>query len=248
MTMTISADHATKYATTLISQKTSEALGKFQDAYIAYLASVIFLCGLEKSKDSDSDSALHSLFEKYESNLGTAIRSTPRFYFHAQLFISMISSLELFFQEAISGVLQAYPKKVGSVQFKLSEILDAGTTDELILRAAEEYIMKLMYKKPLEYLEEITRTLSIDSASIRPFWPTFIEAKARRDLGMHNGWKCNSTYIRKLEETGITSSFQVGDDTFPYDDTYMNGVGHALSEISKAIYVELGRVYKFESM
>jgi hypothetical protein len=155
----------------------------------------------------------------------------------------MISSLELFFQEAISGVLQAYPKKIGSVQFKLSQILDAGTTDELISRAAEEYIIKLMYKKPLEYLEEITRLLSIHSASILPFWPTFIEAKARRDLGMHNGWKCNSTYIRKLEESGIPCSFQVGDDTFPYDDTYMNGVGNALEEISKAIFKELDRVY-----
>jgi hypothetical protein len=243
MTMTISADHATKDATALIALKTFEARRKFQDAYIAYLASVIFLCDLEKSKDSDSDSALHSLFEKYESNLGTAIRSTPRFYFHAQLFISMISSLELFFQEAISGVLQAYPKKIGSVQFKLSQILDAGTTDELISRAAEEYIIKLMYKKPLEYLEEITRLLSINSASILPFWPTFIEAKARRDLGMHNGWVCNSTYIRKLEESGIPCSFQVGDDTFPYDDTYMNGVGNALDEISKAIFKELDRVY-----
>ena len=194
--------------------KTFAARNKFQDVYLAYLASVLFLLRLEKEKNTDA--RIKEVYDSYETSLQSAVKVTPRSYFHAQLFLSILSSLELFFQEVVSAVLKAFPKKIGSAQFKLSEILDAESTDDLVTRAAEEHIVKLMYRKPLEYLDEITNILSIDSKELSIYWPIFIEAKARRDLGnTHNGWRCNSTYIQKLKEAEISSKLQVGDDDIP---------------------------------
>lgn len=42
-----------------------------------------------------------------------------------------------------------------------------------------------MYKKLLEYLNELCETLSIEALLIEKDWPKCIKGKARRDLGVH---------------------------------------------------------------
>jgi hypothetical protein len=228
----------------IINKTILQARSNFQDTYIIHLASVLFLSRLEVARPADP--AIETIFERFRNDIKQCADldlSTPQHRFQALLFVSLISALELFFQEIITVIITAYPKKIGSAQFRLSEILDAGSTDELVSHAAEEYTMKLMYKKPFEYLDEISNILSIDSSAVRPFWPAFIEAKARRDLGIHNGWRCNSTYIRKLLEAGISSSLQIGEDAFPSDSDYMNDVANALNNISRAITTALVEKY-----
>ena len=57
-------------------------------------------------------------------------------------------------------MIAEYPKKLGITQFTLSEILDAASPDELLIKAGELYLNKVMYKKPLEYLRDINPTAS----------------------------------------------------------------------------------------
>lgn len=52
-------------------------------------------------------------------------------------------------------------------------------------------------------MAELGKILSINTNEFAIDWKYFIEAKARRDLGVHNGWKINDTYIRKVKEIGI---------------------------------------------
>jgi hypothetical protein len=161
--------------------------------------------------------------------------ATPYLFFVERSFVSLISAFELFLQDVMSIVILINPKKVGQVEFKLSEILDASGTNELVRRGIDATLNKLMYKKPKEYLAEVASLLSIDLAPLEEKWPTFVEAKARRDLGVHNGWKCNQIYIRKVSEVGLPSTYVDGQSAFPVEREYLNGVGGALMELAELV-------------
>jgi len=88
-----------------------------------------------------------------------------------------------------------------------------------------------MYKKPMEYLESICEVLSIEKNTITKEWPNYIEAKSRRDLGVHNGWVCNSTYLRKVHEAKIETEAKEGDSMLPTYDGYVKELLTSLSNI-----------------
>ena len=96
-----------------------------------------------------------------------------------------------------------------------------------------------MYEKPLDYLAKISSLLSINEKSLQPLWQTFIEAKARRDLGLHNGWECNAIYLRKVSEANLTTKFVLGESTLPKVKEYITPMGKALSELAKLLYKEI---------
>jgi len=147
----------------------------------------------------------------------------------------LVAAFEYFLQDVLTLIIKVNPKKVGQTEFKLSEILDSAGPDELVRRGIEATLNKLMYKKPLEYLSEIVSLLSISEAPLKAEWPVFVEAKARRDLGVHNGWKCNSTYLRKVTEAGLTPTFTEGEITFPPEDGYFDKVMAALPKLARLI-------------
>jgi hypothetical protein len=156
-------------------------------------------------------------------------------YLLARLFIAYISSFEVFLQEIATHVIRAHPKKVGSSQFKLEDLLNASSADELIERAIEEHMNRLMYKRPMEYLSEYCDLISIDRLSLEKLWPTFVEAKARRDLGVHANWRCNTTYLRKVKEAGVTPSGRIGDFLAPKFGKYLDEVSDAMLEMAEII-------------
>jgi hypothetical protein len=140
-------------------------------------------------------------------------------YFAGTMLFNLITEVELYFTETIKAILVAYPKKLGSTQFKLSEIVQKPQ-EEVVLMAAERHLNSLMYKKPNEYLSELCEIMSIESAGVKPHWPPFIEAKARRDLGIHNNWIVNETYIRKMADSGIETTASKGSMLCP-DHSYV---------------------------
>lgn len=42
--------------------------------------------------------------------------------------------------------------------------------------------------------------MSIELGILDRIWPIYIEMKARRDLGVHNGWIKNRVYEKKVSE------------------------------------------------
>lgn len=156
---------------------------------------------MEVGRASKLDIGLSNQLKDLDSRL-TKYSMNHIDYFASLLFISLISAFEAFLVDILKAVIVTYPTKVGSTQFKLTEIINL-TKDELILSAVEDYLNKIMYKRPLEYLSDISNILSIDSSLLEKQWLVYIEAKARRDLGVHNSWKINEVYIRKIVEVGL---------------------------------------------
>jgi hypothetical protein len=139
-------------------------------------------------------------------------------YFACTHIIILVSEVEHFFAHAVSASLRLYPEKMGGQAFKLSEIISASSTDELIDRAAKATFNSLMYEKPLDYVRKLAEILSIDSARLEELWPTFVELKARRDLGVHNNWIVNEIYLRKLKEAKVQTTLKLGESATPDDD------------------------------
>jgi hypothetical protein len=214
--------------------------------YIAFLQqSVHFAAGMSFLQFSrvaalkQPKSPLGTEYKRLEEALAPN-QLTPIQFFAGQLFVARIASFEVFLQETAALVIRKNPKKVGAVTFALSELLDAGGTESLIQRAAEEALNKLMYKKPLDYLNSLCDLLSIDPDRLSPSWAIFIEAKARRDLGLHNAWRCNQTYLRKLEEAGLRGVVEAGDSMYPTDKEYLDEISHSLdslaTEVTKLVF------------
>jgi hypothetical protein len=213
-----------------------EALKKFSREHKAFISARIYLNDMHIG----ALSGLATIRESHES-FATTIQpdyATPHDYMVARLFISHIAAFELFTQDIVEYVIRKYPKKIGTITFALSDILDTENTDELIQRAIEEYLNKLMYKKPLEYLNDICGLLSISEAPLLEGWKVFIEAKARRDIGIHNGWVCNRIYLRKLLEAKIQSAAQLGQNIFPTEKKYITDTPDKIYDLAVTI-VEL---------
>jgi hypothetical protein len=160
---------------------------------------------------------------------------TPIQFFVAQLFVAHVVSLEVFLQETVALETRMNPEKVSLATFALSELLDAGGREALIQRAAEQVLYPFMFKKSLDYLNSLCDFLSIDPDRVSPSWAIFIEAKARRDLVLHNAWRCNQACLRRLEEASLCEFVEVGDSMDPTDKKYLDKISHSLIWLATAV-------------
>lgn len=111
----------------------------------------------------------------------------------SQSLILIISEAESFFQEALIEVICLHPEKINAL----------GTIESEIRLIAKKYTDKLFRKSPTEYKKELLTLLSADENILDDLWPQFVEAKARRDLGVHNRWATNEAYRRKIKGVGL---------------------------------------------
>ena len=211
-------------ATVAALERVLSRIVSLQDAYI------VVLMAMKRALKGDDE--LKKNLESLKENLGPTEMEVEH-YFLSILFVDLISEIEIFFSYVIKAVIGKHPKKIGSMSFKLNEIIDAESIEDLTEQAADEYLNKLMYKKPMEYLASICELLSIDKDTLTESWKVYVEAKARRDLGVHNRWACNSTYLRKLEDAGIQTTAVIGKSMFPKYDDYVKDLPHTAKRASK---------------
>lgn len=216
--------------------------GKFHDEHIAFSVACRFVSASAKSARLGNE-LLAEEFAYFSDKVRPRYRS-PEDYLIAHLFVGHISSFELFLQELITVVVRKHPQKIGTYQLRLSDVLRAADQEELVFRVAEDVIRKFSYKKPSEYLHDVCEILSADPRLVEDDWKVFIEAKARRDLGVHAGWICNDTYLRKLAEGKVACELLVGDLAAPTDYKYLQVVFDALYRVSNALYAQVREKYR----
>jgi len=179
---------------------------------------------------TERDQSLKNFFGTLDEGLSSHKDIKPTNYFHGMLLVNYISCLEYFFVELIRVVLKLHPNKVGKdITLSLNEIFQRSK-DEMIELALDKYINKLMYKKPKEYLKDLCAVLTIDPDPLEASWSIFIEAKSRRDLGIHNNWAVNELYISKNKEAGNEVEYSLGELAFP-DGEYTMNLFNSLKEL-----------------
>ena len=202
-----------------IIEATMAAMDDFHKSHCAYIQSINYILETEKASREGAEGIRRSSdkLNEYTKVFGMS----PIQYLKGSLFFSQITAIEIFFQRVVKSIVREHPKKLGSIQFKLNQILDAGSIKEVVDQAIDEYLNRLMYKKPLEYLDGICDILSINKETLVPFWANFIEAKARRDVGIHNNWVCNDIYVRKVQEAAMVPAHKPGELIVPSDSEYI---------------------------
>lgn len=149
-------------------------------------------------------------------------------------FVSLVSEFEGFLAEILEVVIKRYPSKIGSATLRISEISHCETVDEAIEIAVGKYLNELSYKRPKEYIASLRELLSIeDSPEMNVLWTQFVEQKARRDLGVHNGWKNNEIYKRKVSEMGGVPSDQ---EFLAPDNEYFVNAADTIHQLMTGLY------------
>lgn len=191
-----------------------------------------------------SDEKMRELVEEMDERLEPDGIQTPQ-YFLSILFLDAISEMEIFLASVLKSVVYKNPEKVGAYKISLKEILDMGgvEVDVILSKAVDEKIHEITYKKPSEFIKEYCRMVSIDSSVLAEKWSVYVEAKARRDLGVHNNWKCNEIYLKKLKEAGVATDAKVGDNMIPGFYNYIDELTGVLHDIAHAIIGEVAKVH-----
>jgi hypothetical protein len=163
-------------------------------------------------------------FESLDRDSGVSVqdrRVQP--YIRSQLFITLISELEDFLARAIRNVLRVYPKKIGTHQIALSQLVELGY-EGAIEEAIETKLRQLFYASPREYKKALVEYLSLDEGQLE-MWPCFVEMKARRDVGVHGEWIRNEVYDRKVRDSGgaVTSEQFLGIGNEYFDRSILIG-------------------------
>ncbi|WP_198004211.1 hypothetical protein [Thioalkalivibrio sp. ALgr1] len=185
---------------------------------------------------SYGDGDLKEQFQSLERCLGPYGMSVAN-HFSGMLLSSVITEVESYLVDVTKHLLQCYPKKIGHMEFALRDIIDKPK-EEMVLMAAEEHLHGLMYGRPMEYLDKLTELMSIEAEPVKTHWAAFIEAKARRDLGVHNNWKINSIYRRKVQEAGLAVSEPESGFLWP-DHNYLRGTMGECDKLVESIADQL---------
>jgi hypothetical protein len=157
--------------------------------------------------------------------------STVPHFLRAQLFVGLVAELEGMFAELLREVLCAYPGKIGKPP-EGRGIAASATRAELVEQLADEEINQALYAKPADYRLIVEKHLGLDHALLEPHWDTFVEAKARRDLGVHNAWTWNRVYERKAGSKRQQPGS--GDNMWP-TEKYFTEAAVAFREMAVAI-------------
>lgn len=143
----------------------------------------------------------HDLKELHKGVEGDFYTEVVKKHMRSMCFISLVSAFEEFLTDICMLALKKHPYKISGEQVDFKKVIEMER-DEIIEFKAKEYLNKIMYMSPKDYLKAICSLLSVEPLTINDNFIKYIEIKARRDLGVHNDWKKNEIYLRKVKESG----------------------------------------------
>jgi hypothetical protein len=142
--------------------------------------------------------------------------------------IATVSEVEAYFQDLVVTVLVMHPEKIGKSSFELKSLLELSSIQEAKELAAQRFASEMLFKKPNDYKKDLVSVLSIREEVFKSTWPVFVEAKARRDIGVHNGWLVNDIYRAKIREVGLSPSIA---NALSVDHPYLQSVRTSCIEL-----------------
>jgi hypothetical protein len=155
--------------------------------------------------------------------------------------VSVISRVEAFLQDCLAIVITHHPGKLailGDKGIPLDLFLEHPSRDDLFEAIIALRCQELLFAKPKDYLSKLCKVLSIEIRE--DILDHFIEAKASRDVIIHNRGAINKLYI---EKAGTRTRGQVGEELV-IDEQYFSDVIENTKLLSGAIQRETEKKYK----
>lgn len=154
---------------------------------------------------------------------------------HTQLPINeiyhLITIIEAMMSDSIRVIVRQYPEKIGAKkQFSLKDALEASSIEEIHIKAADILINELSYKSPKDFAVDAGEILSVRLLEC-PAFHRYIEAKATRDVYIHNQGVANPNYLKKAG-----SHARVGDrDLLPVSQQYFMEIYESCLQLNEWI-------------
>lgn len=122
-------------------------------------------------------------------------------FVRSQLFISLVAELEDLLAELARMVLLAFPLKAKkkSIPATAASLLEANLYGDVLNKIIASELHDLFYEGPAKIRQRIEEIISAHDI-LSPVWPKYMEMRARRDIGLHAGWKSNQVYRDKARE------------------------------------------------
>ncbi len=153
-------------------------------------------------------------------------------------FQQFISIFENYFMELLEVWLTAYPKSLSNKQVDFKTILEQPDKDAIIKCFAKKELNELLYKKPEEWFAYLRAKINLGCPSADEI-NRFAEAKASRDLLVHNKGIANKIYESKA---GHFTRFRDG-ERIDIPDHYHRGtwelIKKLVSDISNSAIAKL---------
>lgn len=150
-------------------------------------------------------------------------------YLKSQLFIALMAELEDYLNKLLRLILSAYPEKLQSEHFDVRNALAQENAQEVLEEKINDKIRKKQYDRSKQFFNFVKLVLDADKTidklldergikdtskrrveseklSLERLLSPYIEMKARRDLGIHNGWIRNSLYDERVADLGDLGS------------------------------------------
>ncbi len=111
-------------------------------------------------------------------------------------FQQFIATFEHFLLELLRLWLTAYPGSLGTKTVEFKTILEAADKDAITAQVVDHELYQLLYKRPAEWFAYLSGRMKLPGPT-KVDIDQFAEAKATRDVLVHNRGVANKTYLSK---------------------------------------------------
>ena len=117
-------------------------------------------------------------------------------FIDSMCFIGIISQFEDFLYQIMVAVLCATPKKINQAEIKIEHLLRYSSIESVVKSVAQRKVKEIMNNGAEIIQKELSKIISINwsDEDKKELWPVYVEAKARRNLGVHNNWVVDEKY------------------------------------------------------
>ncbi|HBZ7693681.1 hypothetical protein [Klebsiella pneumoniae] len=126
-------------------------------------------------------------------------------YIPTLCFSTLVSAFEDYITEIARLMFSLKPEHLDKVKLDYKTYKNLPP-DEIIDYLTTEAIASITFSSANEYINKICKLTEISKKDNEALIKSFIEIKARRDIGVHNNWVKDRRYEQKLSEVNIAPS------------------------------------------
>ncbi|MCC3154740.1 hypothetical protein Q3A66_15860 [Hymenobacter sp. BT770] len=166
--------------------------------------------------------------------------------------IGLTSISEHLLNEILYRVLISYPKKLGSKQFAVDELLDEGSILELFYKKANQKVLDLAYGKFERFVRQFSETVELTAPLSHEIIGNVNEVKCTRDCIIHSDGKANDQYFGKAgQQARVSRNGEKLDTTLAYFHSSVATFTRFITDIRDALpskYADSTKSYVFKQM
>jgi hypothetical protein len=166
----------------------------------------------------------------FVTNLGT-LKSNAIPFLGEQLpnsvLFQAVSAFESFLFDVIGAWLTEFPESLGRKTVAVRTVLETATRDELLDEIVRRELLEIAYGKPADWFEYIRSRMGVPAPTDADIG-RIAEAKAARDVLMHNRGVVNRLYVAK---SGTHARYAEG-EVLHLPEPYLSGVLRLLTAVA----------------